>query len=539
MKTTTKTEVIIVGAGPTGLSLACQFIRYGVDFIILDKKETITPYSKAVGIHARTLEIYEQIGLAEQAVSEGNITERVRMVEGGEVRGEVELLKVGEGLSTYPYMLILEQSKNERLLYDFLQSNGKEVQWLTELESFSQNDEGVTGQIKTANGETQTIEAKYLVGCDGPKSPVRHTLDLKFEGSTFERIFYVADVEIDWEFSHNALYVFMAQRSGIGFFPMPGTGRYRIVGAFPEEFAKDTDEILYKEIEERIKKEVEVEMDITHVHWFSTYKVHSRHVESFFKGRCFLAGDAAHVHTPMGGQGMNTGIQDAYNLAWKIAFVLKGAADAKIFETYNTERLENAKNLLGTTDRMFSMVSGGDFFVSLIRTTVFPPLAKYILSFKSVKKRFFKLISQIGINYRRHSLSQHKGDEHFEVKAGDRMPYFMVDGTSVYDRLREPKFHLLVFSDGESSYEDLKNQIENDYDNSVDFTVVPLYSHVEDIFGTDKSFQVLLRPDNYIGYVSSQISSDELKTYLTEFIGNPHGQNEVSRQSLSQSAVEA
>ncbi len=289
-----------------------------------------------------------------------------------------------------------------------------------------------------------------MVGCDGPKSPVRHALGLSFEGSTFERIFYVADVYIDWQFSHDALHGCLTRNAVVAFFPMQGEKRWRIVGAFPEEFNKDEGEILYEEIEARIKEEAQLELDITRVDWFSTYKVHSRHVEKFSSGRCFLAGDSAHIHTPAGGQGMNTGIQDAYNLAWKLAMVIKGFANERLLETYNEERLPNAKRLLQTTDRMFNMAAGTDWLLNVIRTTIFPPMAKFILSLDAVKKRFFPLISQIGITYRDQSLSAHDDDDDFEFKAGDRMPYFLIDGKSIYDKLREPKFHLLTFSDGES-----------------------------------------------------------------------------------------
>ena len=518
MDTKIKTDVIIVGAGPTGLSLACQLIRYSVDFVVVEKREGVTPYSKALGVHARTLEIYEQFGLAELAVAEGNITGRVRFLEGGEVRGEVDLSSIGLGLSQYPFMLVLEQSKNERLLYEYVQAHGKDVLWQTTLESFSQNDEGVTAQIKTANGETQIVEAKYLVGCDGPRSQVRHELGLAFEGSTFERIFYVADVEIDWQYSHDALYGCLTKNAIVAFFPMPGENCYRIVGAFPEEFAKDEGEILYEEIEQRIKEEAEIELEITNVNWFSTYKVHTRRVENFSKGRCFLAGDSAHVHTPAGGQGMNTGIQDAYNLAWKLAFVLQGKANTAILETYNAERLENADNLLKTTDRMFNLAAGTDWFLNLIRTAVFPPMAKYILAFDAVKKRFFPIISQIGINYRHHALSRHDGDANLKIRAGDRMPYFLDGGVSIYDCLREPKFHLIAFSDGESNYQTIKDEIGNDYKDSVDFYVVPIYPHVAEIFGTDEPFALLLRPDNYIGFVSQKTSLNDLRSYLNEVI---------------------
>ncbi|MBC7929436.1 MAG: FAD-dependent monooxygenase [Rubrivivax sp.] len=516
METTVSTDVVIIGAGPTGLSLACQLIRYGIDFIVVEKREGVTAFSKALGVHARTLEIYEQIGLAERAVAEGNVTGKVRFLEGGEVRGEIDLSSIGQGLSPYPYMLVLEQSKNERLLYEYLQAHGKDVLWQTELESFSQDDEGVTARVKTAAGDTQFVEAKYLAGCDGPKSPTRHALGLAFEGSTFERMFYVADVEIDWKYSHDALYGCLTKNAVVAFFPMPGENRYRIVGAFPEEFAKDEGEILYEEIEQRIKEEADIALEITNVNWFSTYKVHTRHVERFSEGRCFLAGDAAHVHTPAGGQGMNTGIQDAYNLAWKLALVLRGKAGAQILETYNAERLENAEKLLETTDRMFNLAAGTDWFLNLIRTTIFPPMAKYILAIDAVKKRFFPLISQIGITYRKHSLSMHAGDEHFDVKAGDRMPYFLADGASIYDKLRGTGFHLLVFSDGASDYKAMRDEIESEHAGFVDFHVVPLYPHVGEIFGTDKPFSVLLRPDNYIAFISPETSSNESRAYLNE-----------------------
>ena len=516
---TINTDVLIVGAGPTGLSLACQFVRHGVDFVIVEKNQELTPYSKAIGVHARTLEIYEQMDLAARAIAEGTIAGKVRMLEGGEVLGEVDLSNVGERLSAYPYMLLLEQSKNEKLLHDYLLAHDRKVLWNTELKSFAQTDTEVIAQVQAGLSERQVIEAQYLVGCDGPRSPVRHALGMTFEGSTFERVFYVADVQIDWKFSHDALHVCLARNAVVAFFPMKGDRRYRIVGAFPEGFDKDQQEILYEEIERRIKEEAEIALDITHVDWFSTYKVHTRHVNKFSQGRCFVAGDAAHIHTPAGGQGMNTGIQDAYNLAWKLAGVIRGFAGEQILDTYNEERLPNAERLLQTTDRMFNLAAGTDWLLNLIRTTVFPPMAKFILSFDAVKSRFFPLISQIGINYRDGSLSLHQGDDDFEVKAGDRLPYFLIEGRSIYDQLRAPKFHLLSFSDGETDYQPLQKEIEAEYPARVDCHVVPLYPHVAELFGTHKPFTVFLRPDNYIGFLSEGMGLDAVRKYLTEVVG--------------------
>jgi 2-polyprenyl-6-methoxyphenol hydroxylase-like FAD-dependent oxidoreductase len=221
--TTIQTDVLIIGAGPTGLALACQFVRYGVDFVIIEKHQGVTPYSKALGVHARTLEIYEQLGLAQSAVAQGAIAGKMRLLKAGKVRAGVNLSNLGQGLSPYPYVLFLEQSKNEQLLYDFLKQNGKTVHWQTELEHFSQTVEKVTAQVKTADGISQRIEANYLVGCDGSKSLVRHTLGLEFSGSTFERVFYVADARITWNLDHDGAYVCLSKDSLLVFFPLKGS----------------------------------------------------------------------------------------------------------------------------------------------------------------------------------------------------------------------------------------------------------------------------------------------------------------------------
>lgn len=521
MAETIKTDVLVVGAGPTGLSLACQLARHGVDFVVVERNGGVTPYSKAVGVHARTLEIYEQMGLAPAAIERGTVASKVRLLAGGELRGEFDLSGVGEGMSPYPFVLMLEQSKNERLLYDHLKSQGRDVLWDTSLESFGQTDDGVTAQVKNASGESRTVEAKYLVGCDGAKSPVRHALGLAFEGSTFERTFYVADARVDWQFGHDALTVCLSKETFVVFFPLKGEERYRIVGVFPEEFARDEGEVLYEEIEARVKQEADLELDIHGVEWFSTYKVHTRHAGRFREGRCFLAGDAAHIHSPAGAQGMNTGIQDAYNLAWKLALVLKGFAGEKLLDTYNEERLENAKNLLRTTDRMFQLAAGPEWFLSFLRTNVFPAVAGYLFGLDAVRRFVFPLVSQTGINYRRSplSLGAARGED-FKVRAGDRMPYFLVDGESVYERLRAPKFHLLAFTDeSESAQSPETSQAESADAESdlIDFHSFRLDTQAREAFGADSPFNVLLRPDNYVGRISAGASSPGLKDYLSDF----------------------
>jgi FAD binding domain len=329
-------------------------------------------------------------------------------------------------------------------------------------------------------------------------------------------VFYVADAQINWNLRHDAFHVCLLKDSLLVFFPLKGENRYRIVGTFPEEFSKDEGEVLYAEIEQRIQEDAELELDIHDVEWFSTYKVHSRHVSNFSAGRCFLAGDAAHVHTPVGAQGMNTGIQDGYNLAWKLALVLQDKAHENILQTYSEERLENAKHLLQTTDRAFQVAAGSDWLLTFLRTHVLPLIAPYVVRLDPVENFLFPLISQIGINYRHSALSQHVGDENFKVKAGDRMPYCLVDGQSIYDKLYQAKFHWLVFSDAQDDFQALKTELENQDLEFVDFNVMPLYPQVAEAFDMNNSFNVLLRPDNYIAFISTEASLNRVKIYLKE-----------------------
>jgi hypothetical protein len=386
--------------------------------------------------------------------------------------------------------------------------------WNTELESFTQDESGVRANIKNADGMSDVLEAKFLVGCDGASSPVRHALDLQFEGSTFERLFYVADVRIDWEFSHDALMVCLAQSTITAFFPLPGERRYRIVGTFPENEDRREGDILYEEIEKQIIEDTKLKLDITEVNWFSVYRVHSRRVEKFSRGRCFLAGDSAHIHTPAGAQGMNTGIQDAYNLAWKLALVLRGKANIGLLETYNEERLANAKRLLQTTDRFFDFGASEATFVAFFRTHIFPYIANAALHLKTVQKFIFPLVSQIGINYRKSSLSENA--EFFRVKAGDRMPYFLYEDISIYEKLKLPKFHLLAFSDGQNKLPQFSEELAY-FAEFTDFHEFPLFPNVADTFGSNESFVVLLRPDNYVGFISKADAVDNLRNYLGRY----------------------
>ncbi len=508
------TDVAIVGAGPTGLMLACQLARFGVGFVVIDANPGITEFSKALAVQARTLEIYEQMGIAAAAVARGAVARKARMLVGGTVRAELPLGDIGRGQSPYPFVLMLAQSENEELLYDYLRRNGHDVRWRTKLETLAQDATGVTATVSSADGGPSTIRAKYLVGCDGAKSTVRHALGLAFVGSTFGRLYYVADARVDWSLPHDALHLCLSPNVFTAFFPMRGEHRYRMVGTFPDDAPYEEGAVPYDAIARQIEREAKLPLRISDVSWFSTYKVYARRVEHFGRGRCFVAGDAAHIHSPAGGQGMNTGLQDSYNLAWKLAWVLDGFADPRLLATYDEERLPNAKRLLRTTDRLFAVAAGSRSVLGPLRTTLLPPVARLLFRVPRLRAAIFRLISQIGISYRASSLGDRSADRSFRVKAGDRMPYVDVDGRSIYAHFTEPRFHLVSFTDESRRAAATADDVEGELARRLDVAVVPLTGDVRDAFGATRPFSVLVRPDAHLASLWPGTSLAPARHYL-------------------------
>jgi 2-polyprenyl-6-methoxyphenol hydroxylase-like FAD-dependent oxidoreductase len=508
---TVKTQVLIVGAGPTGLSMAVQLLRYNIDFIIIERNEKTTHLSKAIAVQARTLEIFQELGIVEKALQEGQMTTGLNLFYKGKRKATVNLAGLGKGLSPFPFALSLEQSKTEKLLVDYLSANQKFIQWKSDFTHFQQDDNGVTAYYKDSAGQEQKVEASYLVGCDGASSVIRHQLDLSFEGDTVPKIFYVADVRLKSPvINKNELFMFLIKKGFILFFPMEGRGHYRIVGILPD--VKDVNEhFKFTDIDDDIKLQVSVPLDFEEVKWFSSYKVHSRKANSFAHKRCFIAGDAAHIHTPAGGQGMNTGIQDAYNLAWKIAYALRKEITPKVLATYDTERSENAKRLLQTTDRIFEIMAGTSAFWNFIRLNFIPGILSFISKSPIAKKRVFPLISQTAITYSHSDLTIESSIG--QVRAGVRMPFFTFsNGKQIFDYLTDPAFKILVFGNGENNS---RQQLSSGKIKMVPhaFREIP-----STIFGDATDFYILLRPDNHISYIGYEL--DKCRELLNRIEAN-------------------
>ena len=429
--------------------MACQLARFEIPFRIIDKNEGPTTQSRALVIQPRSLEIFEQMGIAERAVKQGRTFQTINYVVNGKLAQRVPLGNFGKGLTQFPFLLILEQSKTEPLLIDFLRQQGHDVEWRTDLASFSQSNSGVSATLKHLDKD-ETIETDWLIGADGASSPVRKSLDIPFGGETYKESLFVLDCKINWPFKDDEAAIALSKDAFGLFFPMTD-GRCRVSGIVSEEYA-EKDAISFDEVNRQFAKNLKMDVTLSDPQWISLYHAHHRYVSQFRKSRCFLAGDAAHVHSPAGAQGMNTGLQDAYNLAWKLALVLRGQAEETILDTYQEERLPIARKLVQTTDRVFGITVSQNPFVIFWRVHVMPRLVALIPKEKHLFRFAFRLISQIGIHYRNSSLSRNASLGSFPRKAprpGDRLPFvrFQEENkqVNIQDKVKGPAFHLFLF----------------------------------------------------------------------------------------------
>jgi 2-polyprenyl-6-methoxyphenol hydroxylase-like FAD-dependent oxidoreductase len=349
-KNMSKVPVLIVGAGPSGLNLSLALARRNVPHRLISDANGPGEHSRAMVVQARTLEFYGQFGFAKEVVNQGVIAERAHIREGGKSgRGRevmsISFQELGAGLSPYPFALAYPQDDHERFLIGKLKEAGIKVEWRTKLTSFREDENGINAFIEHNDGRKEEIETAYICGCDGARSCVRETLQLDFPGGTYQQLFYVADVKITRGFDRD-LYINLGEHILSLMFPVRSSGMQRLIGLVPPEIS-DRDTLGFEDIRSHVEPLLDVK--VSEVNWFSTYRVHHRVADKFRVGRAFIVGDAAHIHSPAGGQGMNTGIGDAINLGWKLAHVLQGRADPSLLDSYEPETIGFARSLVSTT----------------------------------------------------------------------------------------------------------------------------------------------------------------------------------------------
>jgi hypothetical protein len=273
----------------------------------------------------------------------------------------------------------------------------------------------------------EACTAAYLAGCDGARSTVRDAIGIGFPGGIYEHLFYVADVEASGQALNGELHVALDRTDFLVIFPLKGDRCARLIGTVRDEMEQRREDLSWDDVSKRVIEWIRI--DVTSVNWFSTYRVHHRVADHFRKDRVFLLGDAAHIHSPVGGQGMNTGIGDAVNLAWKLAAVLQGRAKASLLDSYQPERIAFARRLVATTDRAFTGVTSSGAMARFVRLRVVPLLMPSIFAVSAMRRVMFRTVSQITVNYRGSSLSERRAGA---VHGGDRLPWIKMDWKEEY-----------------------------------------------------------------------------------------------------------
>ena len=436
-----RSEVLIVGAGPTGLVLALWLTKQGVEVRIVDKTATPGTTSRALAVQARTLELYRQLDLADEVVKRGHKTPSVNLWVKGKNAAHVHFENVGSGLTPYPFLHIFPQDEHERLLIERLEALGVFVERDTELLGFEDKGEFVVARLRRRDGTEEGCEASYIAGCDGARSSVRQTIGVGFPGGTYRHLFYVADVEAEGPTIDGELHVDLDESDFLAVFPLAGEGRARLIGTVRDERAEHADTLKFEDVSDRAIQNLGVR--VRRLNWFSTYHVHHRVAQQFRRGRGFLLGDAAHIHSPAGGQGMNTGIGDAINLAWKLAATLGGKASDRLLDSFEAERIVFARRLVATTDRAFSFATAEGAIADILRTRIAPRLIRAVASFGAARRFGFRTVSQIMLNYRDGPLSVGMAGR---VHGGDRLPWVSsVHGQDNYASLAATRWQAHVY----------------------------------------------------------------------------------------------
>jgi len=516
------TDVLVVGAGPTGLMLANQLARRGVRALIVDRHSGPSLQTRALGVQARTLEIYSHLGIADRSLELGKRTIGANMWAQGRRAARIPVGDIGRDLSPYPFLLILGQDDNERLLGEALGRSGMTVRWNTELVGLVQEADRVTTKLKQPDGTIREVTAAWVAGCDGARSAVRELNGIRFEGAPYEEVFFVADTEMTGPMVPDELNVYLWRKGFHLFFPMRGIDHWRVVGIVPPAL-RGRDDLTLDDVTPSIRKEAGSGLVFRRCSWFSTYRIHHRRAEHFRDRRCFLLGDAAHIHSPVGAQGMNTGLQDAYNLGWKLALVVSGAADAGLLDSYEAERIPVAQRLLSTTDRAFSLVVSNTTLAGLLRTRVVPKIIALAMRVERVRRLAFRTISQIGIHYRDSALSETlPGMPTAGPRAGDRFPWLRPTLSAnnppedLYKKLDDTRFTLIVLGQaapaaGIGGFGDLLRilVIPSDPANERELARVQI----------PRSAFYLLRPDGHVALCGIELDAAAVTRYLSQRMG--------------------
>jgi 2-polyprenyl-6-methoxyphenol hydroxylase-like FAD-dependent oxidoreductase len=397
-----ETDVLIVGAGPVGLFLANECARRGLRWRLVEMRAAQSEHSKALAIFPRTLEIFDMAGVVDPFLEAANRVTSVAVVTHGRTLAR---MRFEPEESPYPFVAMVPQNVTERLLAAVLRSRGGTIEYETTFVSAVQDGDGVTAMLDR-RGERLQICAAFVVGCDGPHSAVRHLLSLPFEGAQYETAYMLADVETNDAPPGDELQLCPSEAGPVAIFPMSATRRRIIASVERPEGDAPSLELVQTVLAERGPRELQARA----LHWSSYFHTHHRQVARLGIGRIFIAGDAAHIHSPFGGQGMNTGLHDVWNLAWKLDLVVRGHAHRALLETYGAERRPVIKSVIETTDFLAKALGTPSRLAQALRDAVIPMVSRLA----PFQHAFVQRLSELGVAYRGSPIVEGAGERWFD-----------------------------------------------------------------------------------------------------------------------------
>jgi 2-polyprenyl-6-methoxyphenol hydroxylase-like FAD-dependent oxidoreductase len=544
----TSASVLVVGAGPVGLTLACELQLRDVAVRIIDAAPAPTDKSKAIGVHARTLEALDTMGIAARFVAAGRKVHGINAYADGARIVHVSLDDID---SPYSYVLSVPQSDTERLLTGRLREFGADIERDVRLAGLSQDAEGVTATLIHESGKLEITRVGWLVGCDGPHSAVRHALGVPFEGVEYEEEFVLGDMRIDWALPDDEGHAFLSPNGGVLALPMP-RGRWRVIaeGSLAEPTVDHFADLLWRS--------GAIDFELRDPGWMSSFHIHRRVVPRYRVGRVFLAGDAAHIHSPVGGQGMNTGMQDAFNLGWKLALVEAGAGRDTLLESYDAERRPVAEGTIEGTDLATKVVTLRHPIARGVRNR----LAGLLSGLEVIQKRILAQASETAVGYRaspivdeattslaRATVGKRVGEgptlaDWVEFGSaphpGDHAPDVPIDGEkTLFDLIRHTRSTLLLFDgaaptpEGYANLTDIARRVRERWDAHVAVWIVvprraipPQLEGEKDVlldprgalhrrYGSGSETLYLIRPDGYVGFRSQPATWKALEEHLS------------------------
>jgi 2-polyprenyl-6-methoxyphenol hydroxylase-like FAD-dependent oxidoreductase len=481
------------------LVLALWLTRLGVRIQIIDRLAESGTTSRALAVQGRTLELYQQVGLAQAVVARSHKVPALNLWVKSAPAARVPIETMGLRLTPFPNPVIFPQDEHERLLIERLREAGVEVERTLELTGFADDGRGIRATLRKGGSE-ETREYAYIAGCDGARSKVREVLGTGFPGGTYDHLFYVADVEAAGPPMNGELHVDLDEADFLAVFPLKDSGHARLIGSIRDSAAKDHEHLRFEDVRDRAIQNLKIE--VKRVNWFSTYRVHHRVAQNFRKGRAFLLGDAAHVHSPVGGQGMNTGIGDAVNLAWKLASSLQNPAAQSLLDSYEPERIAFARRLVATTDQVFAGVLNPDALARFIRTKVVPVLVPALFRFNWMRGLAFRTVSQIAVNYRGSALSRGVAGK---IHGGDRLPW--VDDN--FDALTSLVWQVHIYGGAAPGMRVWCGE------NHLPLHVFPWRPAMREA-GLKRDAVYLVRPDGYVAFADASASTAAIAAYLSE-----------------------